>query len=863
MTRPSPDPAGPTGDRVRGVLLRFRQAHLFDYSPTTVRAWLAIAGAGLLAGLWALGCLAQHTPLDQGLVAAGLLLVAVAALFPLKIPGTITTVLVADAFIFTLLATLGAPAAILAAGVEGWIGALRSSKRLTSRVSAPTALMAAMAVCSAAHDALGYALVAWGLPPAAADLAALCASALVYVAVNTGLILGLMAIKRGQRLTLRDWLDASSSIASMSLGSAFLAGLLVLNAQRVGMSLIVLAVAVVLALLLLLRRSFARQTQDRAAQAAIVSQAQQDAALSQQRFSAAFNHAAIGMAVVDANGAVLQANQALCALVATSQDNQDSHGGLVGCAFSSLLHPGDAPLFQQQALATASHAEQAFSMELRCRPSQSSPDGDAGTDRWVVIHGSRYQAADGAGDCVIYQLHDITSRYLAERQLKHIAFHDDLTDLANRQCFHARLSVAVERSRLDAGQRFAVLFLDLDRFKVVNDSLGHNAGNILLRAVGLRLVQCVRPGDLVARLGGDEFAVLLEAVSDPSDALRLAQRVLSALSQPLAINGTEVMPGASVGVTFSDLGYRTVDEVLRDADLAMYEAKAGGRGQVALFDQSMHDKVAEKLALEGDLRRAIGEGQLSVHFQPLFELQPYRLTGFEALARWVHPQRGPVSPAVFIALAEESGHICALTDWVVDHAMAQLAEWKRSLPGTAHLGMHVNISGRDLGRPDLVSTVQAVLQRHAVSTGTLTLEITETTLMGRLDTALQAMGQLRALGVKFSIDDFGTGYSSLSYLGTLPIDSLKIDRSFVMGMHDKPQNVEIVRAVLTLGKSLGRKVVAEGIETPEQLATLREMGVHMGQGYLLSRPLRAEQVRDLLAVATGSGEVAATLPLPT
>ena len=845
MTTPTPEPASPAVGRlgavggVFGLLARLRQTHLFDYSPATTRAWLGIAGAGLLAGLWALHCLALHSPLQLGLVAIGLLLVAVAALFPLKIPGTNTTVLVADAFIFTLLATLGAPAAVLAAGVEGLIGALRSSRRLTSRVSAPTALMAAMAAGSAAHATLRHHGIVWGLPPAAASLAALCAAALVYVALNTGLLMAMMAIKRGQRLALRDWLDASSGIASMSLGSAFLAGLLTLNAQHVGMSLIGLAAVVVLGLLLLLRRSFARQEQDRAAQDAIVNQAQREAAQSQQRFTAAFTHAAIGMAVVDAGGSVLQVNQALCALV------QGSPASLLGSPFCSLLHPADALLFQRQAADVASHAEQAFSMELRCRPGQAD-------DLWVVVHGSRYQAPDGAGHCVIYQLHDITSRHLAERQLKHIAFHDDLTDLANRQCFHARLSVAVERTRLDAEQRFAVLFLDLDRFKVVNDSLGHNAGNTLLRAVGQRLVQCVRPGDLVARLGGDEFAVLLEAVHDPDDALRLAQRVLTTLSQPLAINGTEVMPGASVGVTFSDLGYRTVDEVLRDADLAMYEAKAGGRGRVALFDQSMHDRVAEKLALEGDLRRAIGDGQLSVHFQPLFDLQPYRLMGFEALARWVHPQRGPVSPAVFIALAEESGHICALTDWVVDHAMAQLAEWKRNLPGTAHLGMHVNISGRDLGRADLVSTVQGVLQRHAVTPGTLTLEITETTLMGRLDTALQAMGQLRELGVKFSIDDFGTGYSSLSYLGTLPIDSLKIDRSFVMGLHDKPQNVEIVRAVLTLGQSLGRKVVAEGIETPEQLATLREMGVHIGQGYLLSRPLRAEQVLDLLAVAVAT-----------
>jgi EAL domain-containing protein (putative c-di-GMP-specific phosphodiesterase class I) len=323
-------------------------------------------------------------------------------------------------------------------------------------------------------------------------------------------------------------------------------------------------------------------------------------------------------------------------------------------------------------------------------------------------------------------------------------------------------------------------------------------------------------------------------------AMGLAQRLLQVLAAPVMINGTEVAPSASVGITFSDLGYRSADEVLRDADLAMYGAKADGRRRVVAFDQSMHDRIAEKLKLEGDLRRAIGEGQLSVVYQPLFELSPHRLIGFEALARWMHPQRGPISPAVFIALAEESGHIEALTAWVIDQAAGQLAQWDSARPGMAPLGMHVNISGRDLSNAALVP-----LLRHALAPQRLTLEITETTLMSKLAVALDALNALRLLGVKLSIDDFGTGYSSLAYLSTLPIDSLKIDRSFVMGMHDQPQNIEIVRAVLTLGRSLGKRIIAEGIETVEQLAALREIGVPVGQGYLLSRPLRADQVPAL------------------
>jgi EAL domain-containing protein (putative c-di-GMP-specific phosphodiesterase class I) len=282
--------------------------------------------------------------------------------------------------------------------------------------------------------------------------------------------------------------------------------------------------------------------------------------------------------------------------------------------------------------------------------------------------------------------------------------------------------------------------------------------------------------------------------------------------------------------------------VLRDADLAMYEAKAAGRGRTAFFNISMHERIADRLALEADLRHAIGAGQLSMVFQPLFHLDPCQPYGFEALARWVHPERGPISPDVFIGLAEESGHIEALTAWVIEHSVAQLARWHTQAPHLAHLGMHVNVSGRDLAWTGLVAHVQAALARHQLAAEHLTLEITETVLMSQLDVALKALSALREIGVKFSIDDFGTGYSSLAYLSTLPIDSLKIDRTFVMGMHDRPQNVEIVRAVMNLGRSLGKKVIAEGIETPEQLAALRRLGVPIGQGYLLSRPLSTEQV---------------------
>ncbi|MEO5733147.1 MAG: EAL domain-containing protein [Rubrivivax sp.] len=807
-----------------GWLGRWRQRHFHDYSRAAGRVWLAVAAAGSAAGAATLlGWLPGHA-IEPATLLPALVLVVLAAMFPVQIPRTQHTVLMADAFVFTILATLGPSAAVLAAGAEALTGGLRSSKRLSTWISAPTAAMAAMLLAATAQVGLADGLEALGLPAAAALLASLCLAAPAYVTLVSAPLMKMMALKSGGRFDLRSWLDAATPHLLLNLAAAFIAGLLALNYQRFGPAVAVVAAALAFTMVALLRRMFGKHERLRAAHEHDLNLAQRDAALSQQRFTASFTHAAIGMAVVRSDGRIVQVNQALCELLEVAEPQ------LLGQDLGHLLPDADK---------ASPDGEVEGAVEVRSQAAH-------GRELWLSVHRSRYEDPDDDGHWLIYQLHDVTQRHEAEARLQHIAYHDGLTDLANRHSFHERLEVAVERSLLDAEWRFAVLFLDLDRFKTVNDSLGHSAGNQLLREIARRLAECVRPGDLVARLGGDEFAVLIDALGNADAGLALAQRVLQAMSRPFEIEGTEVLPGASIGITFSDLGYRTAEEVLRDADLAMYEAKAGGRNRVALFDSSMHERVAQKLALESDLRHAIGEGQLAVHFQPLYELSPYRLHGFEALARWVHPQRGMVSPAVFIALAEESGHIEALTDLVLDGSLAQLSIWQRDHPEAGSLGVHVNISGRDLGRADLVSMVLAALQRHPVARGSLTLEITETTLMGRLDLALNTMGQLRAHGVGFSIDDFGTGYSSLSYLGTLPIDSLKIDRSFVMGMHEAPQNVEIVRAVAMLGKSLGRRVIAEGIETPAQLQMLQQLGVDVGQGYLLSRPLRAEQVTELL-----------------
>ncbi len=846
--------------RLRGAVRWFHRRHLSDFNPAATRVWVAMVGCGMLALAWSLLRWGElPAPLrTQALV--GTALVVVAGLVPIHLPRQNVFIGVADVFSFVLLALFGTPCAVVAAALESAAGVWRIQPRLAVRLGAPSASALAMVAAGGFFDAARALAQRVGAPAAAAELAALGGAGLVGFVCTSLPPRWITAARNGQRVQIGVWLRDFGWMGAACVLSALVAGVLALNARHFGSTVVAVAAVLVIAVAAVIRRSVQRNEALHRQQDARIAAAQRQAQMNQQRFSAAFADAAIGMAIVRPDGRIVQVNRALCALLHCEPAR------LLDQPFEAVLHPDDvgllhtalqpapplssaaAPDGAAPALA-ASAAEPppatgddpaTSAVELRCR-------GAAEGWRWVSLHSSRFVDPDGARPGLIYQLHDISARRRAESRLQHIAYHDGLTDLANRTCFSERLVAAVEHSRTDAALRFAVMVLDLDRFKLVNDSLGHGVGNQVLREMAARLTGCVRPTDLVARLGGDEFAVLFEQVHSPVDTLALARRLMAALSAPLTLEASELTCGASIGITFSDLGYRTADEMLRDAELAMYEAKADGRGRIIIFDSSMHDRIAEKVALEADLRRALGDGQLSVVYQPLFELRPYRLYGFEALARWDHPTRGAISPAVFIALAEECGHIDKLTRWVIDQAVGQLARWQVAYPGHDHVGVHVNISGRDLGHHALSGHVCDVLQRHRLPAGCLTLEITETTLMGRLDVALEALADIREYGVKFSIDDFGTGYSSLAYLGSLPIDSLKIDRSFILGMDQSPQNVEIVRAVITLGQSLGKRIVAEGIETIDQLATLNMLGVDIGQGYLLGRPLRADKVDVLFA----------------
>jgi diguanylate cyclase (GGDEF)-like protein len=435
----------------------------------------------------------------------------------------------------------------------------------------------------------------------------------------------------------------------------------------------------------------------------------------------------------------------------------------------------------------------------------------------------------------------------AEERLRRNALYDPLTDLPNRLLFMERLSHAILRARRRQDYLAAVLFLDLDRFKVVNDSLGHHAGDELLSAVAERLKACLRTEDTVARLGGDEFAVLLEDIGDIADATRVAERIQQEMNLPVNLSGYEVFTSASIGIALSSSAYARPEYLLRNADMAMYRAKTSGGARYDVFDRTMHAEALARLQLETDLRRAVERRDFRLHYQPIIALDTGRIAGFEALLRWQHPEQGPISPAEFIPVAEETGLILPIGRWVLGEACQQLQYWHAKFPGHPSLSMSVNLSVRQFSQPDLVGQVAQVLAETGLDPHQLKLEITESVIVENTDFATAMLSDLKALGVQVYMDDFGTGYSSLSYLHRLPLDALKIDRSFVSEMEQEGKHLQLVRTILTLAQSVGVSVVAEGVSTDEQLAVLRALRCEYGQGFLFSRAVDELAAEELLS----------------
>lgn len=465
------------------------------------------------------------------------------------------------------------------------------------------------------------------------------------------------------------------------------------------------------------------------------------------------------------------------------------------------------------------------------------------------------------------QLGRVIERRRAQARLLHDALHDPLTQLGNRKLFLDRLEHFLARSQRIPEYQFAVLFVDLDRFKAINDGLGHQAGDQVIVGTALRLAACLRQNDLVARdgaqlgqadashvvarLGGDEFTVLLDNVKGAATPIRVAERLIQALSIPFVIGQQQVVISASIGIALSASGYQDVQVMLRDADIAMYHAKQGGRARWMMFDQTMQDGALRRLTLEAALRLALAAGQFHLQYQPIVTPRDGVIRGFEALLRWRHPQLGVISPFEFIPVAEEVGLIGAIGGWVLEEACRQLRLWQKASTSTEPLSMSVNVSATQLNGGALVALVQRVLAESGIAHGSLKLELTESAVMADAEHALAVFQELKGMGVRLSLDDFGTGYSSLSHLRRLPIDTLKIDRSFVSAMDSHADKRQIAEVVVMLARTLGLDVVAEGVETRAELDILREMGSDFVQGYYYYRPLDAADATRALAEPAG------------
>ena len=556
---------------------------------------------------------------------------------------------------------------------------------------------------------------------------------------------------------------------------------------------------------------------------------------SEQRFRNSFRDAAIGMALVGTDGRFLQVNRALCRIVGYSEEE------LLEKTFQEITHPEDLD-------ADLDHARRMLAGEIETYQMEKRYLHKEGHVIWILLSGSLVHDEDGEPLYFIAQIQDMTDRKRMEEQLRHQAFHDRLTDLPNRHLFMDGLERALRRTRRRRrGRKVAVLYLDLDDFKVVNDTLGHEAGDLLLVMVGERLRWCLRPEDILARFGGDEFAVLLEEVEAPSDAAKVAERIGERFREPFVLEGREFVIKPSIGIAVGTARQNTAEELLRDADTAMYQAKERD-DDYRVFDPNMYEQALRRLKLESDLRRAIEDEEFVVCYQPIVDLNTGETWRMEALVRWEHPeQEGLLAPPQFVPVAEEAGLVVPIGSWVLEEACRQGAKWQREHPRTLPLVTYVNLSAKQLRHPDVAQTVEETLKETEFEAHCLSLDITETLYIEALRGNTAVLDKLKKMGVRISIDDFGVGYSSLAYLKRLPADTLKIDKSFVAGLGEDVEDTAIVQMIIDLAHTLGMEVIAEGVESEEQAEQLKEMGCDLGQGYYFAEPLPSEAASEFLA----------------
>ena len=553
---------------------------------------------------------------------------------------------------------------------------------------------------------------------------------------------------------------------------------------------------------------------------------------SEEHFRTAFDHA-VGMALVSPTGHWLEINESLCMLLGYTKDE------LKKLSLRTVIHSKDLGQTLVKIQELLDGVLDSFQLETR----YLNKNGEI---IWVLASASAVRSEDDLPRHLVFQIQNISDRKKAEQQIRYAAFHDALTGLPNRTLIAERMNGSIEKAKKNRDYLFAVLFVDLDRFKVVNDSMGHNIGDKLLIDLSNRLSLCIRKEDIVARLGGDEFAVLLDGIENENVAIEIAARIQEKISQPFELFGQEFFTSVSIGIAFSTAGYDKTEDILRDADTAMYRAKANGKARYEIFNPKMHTRAIEMLRMENDLRQAIEKGEIVPHYQPIVSLRSNKVTGFEALARWEHPERGVVSPIDFIPLAEETGLIVPLGMQIFEKSCNQLHRWQKMFADEIPLTMSVNLSGKQFAQKDLVAEIGKIIKEAQIDPECVRLEITESVIMDNAALAIEILEQLKSLGIQLSIDDFGTGYSSLSYLHRFPFDILKIDRSFVSRMAFDKSSRSIVETIITLAAKLNKQVVAEGVETIQHKDMLSELLCDYGQGYLFSKPLNSAAAEEFL-----------------